>query len=41
MNLMPIIVMGSDHAGFRMKEFLKRNLQEAGYIVEDKGTNNE
>lgn len=41
MNLMPIIVMGSDHAGFRMKEFLKKNLQEAGYTVEDKGTNNE
>ncbi len=41
MNLMPVIVMGSDHAGFRMKEFLKRNLQEAGYTVEDKGTNNE
>lgn len=33
----PIIVMGADHAGWRMKEFLK----EEGYTVADKGTDSE
>ena len=35
------IVIGSDHAGFRMKEFIIKKLEEAGYTVEDKGTHNE
>jgi ribose 5-phosphate isomerase B len=32
------IVIGSDHAGFEMKEHLRTFLQEAGYDVMDKGT---
>ena len=37
----PIIVMASDHAGFRMKEFVKQQLEDAGYTVEDYGTHSE
>lgn len=32
------IVIGSDHAGFSLKEFLKKYLSEKGYVVIDKGT---
>lgn len=32
------IVIGSDHAGFPLKEFLKKYLSEKGYVVIDKGT---
>lgn len=35
------IVIGSDHAGFKMKQFLIEKLKEHGYEVEDKGTYNE
>lgn len=34
----PVIVVGSDHAGFRAKEFIKRYLAARGYRVEDVGT---
>ena len=33
------IAVASDHAGFDLKELLKRDLQEAGYAVLDLGTN--
>jgi ribose 5-phosphate isomerase B len=33
------IAVASDHAGFDLKEILKRDLQEAGYAVLDLGTN--
>lgn len=33
------IAVASDHAGFDLKETLKRDLQEAGYVVLDLGTN--
>ena len=33
------IAVASDHAGFDLKEILKRDLQEAGYDVLDLGTN--
>jgi ribose 5-phosphate isomerase B len=33
------IAVASDHAGFDLKETLKRDLQEAGYDVLDLGTN--
>lgn len=33
----PIIVIGSDHAGYAMKQFLIKNLEEEGYLIEDKG----
>ncbi|MEL6638391.1 MAG: RpiB/LacA/LacB family sugar-phosphate isomerase [Bacteroidota bacterium] len=33
-----IIVLGADHAGFAYKEMVKAWLLEAGYAVEDKGT---
>ena len=32
------IVIGSDHAGYRLKELIKRHLAKAGYIVIDVGT---
>ncbi len=37
----PRIVVGSDHAGFRAKETIKKYLQGAGYSVEDVGTHSE
>jgi ribose 5-phosphate isomerase B len=33
------IAVAADHAGFDLKEVLKRDLQEAGYAVLDLGTN--
>ncbi len=35
------IVVGSDHAGFALKEELKRHLRERGLAVEDLGTHSE
>ena len=35
------IVIGCDHAGFKMKNFLIEKLREEGYTVEDKGTYSE
>lgn len=35
------IAIGSDHAGFQMKEILKSYLQEKGYEVKDFGTYSE
>ncbi|HVO12431.1 MAG TPA: ribose 5-phosphate isomerase B [Vicinamibacteria bacterium] len=35
------IVVGSDHAGFALKEELKRHLQHRGLPVEDLGTHSE
>lgn len=32
------IVIGSDHAGFKMKQFIIKNLEKNGYVVDDKGT---
>ena len=32
------LAIGSDHAGFAMKEDLKKMLADLGYIVDDKGT---
>lgn len=37
----PSIVIGSDHAGFRAKETIKKYLVGAGYSVEDCGTHSE
>jgi len=37
----PRIVVGSDHAGFRAKETIKKYLQGAGYTVDDVGTHSE
>ncbi len=36
-----IIVLATDHAGFRHKEALKKHLVQAGYEVKDFGTNSE
>src|SRR5579872_5962941 len=33
------IAVASDHAGFDLKEILKRDLQQAGHVVLDLGTN--
>ena len=32
------IAIGSDHAGFELKEFIKSKLEQAGYTVTDFGT---
>jgi len=33
------IIIGSDHAGFEMKEMLKTFLEQSGHTIIDKGTN--
>lgn len=38
---METILIGSDHAGFAMKEILKTHLLDLGYEVKDYGTNSE
>jgi ribose 5-phosphate isomerase B len=37
----PRIVIGSDHAGFAVKESIRKYLQAAGYAVDDQGTSSE
>ena len=37
----PRIVIGSDHAGFRAKETIRKYLEGAGYAVDDAGTHSE
>ena len=37
----PRIILGADHAGYRLKETLKSFLAELGYSTEDLGTNSE
>lgn len=36
-----VIVIGADHAGYPLKQFLLRQLEKTGYVVEDAGTNSE
>lgn len=35
------IAIGSDHAGFALKEYIKRHLSEKGYFAEDFGCDSE
>ncbi|MBW3012348.1 ribose 5-phosphate isomerase B [Candidatus Woesearchaeota archaeon] len=35
------VIIGADHAGFKLKEELKKFLNELGYDVDDVGTENE
>lgn len=37
----PRIAIGSDHAGFSIKEIIRKNLEGAGYAVSDLGTSSE
>jgi ribose 5-phosphate isomerase B len=37
----PRIVIGSDHAGFAVKETTRKYLETAGYAVDDQGTSSE
>ena len=37
----PRIVIGSDHAGFLVKEAIRKYLVAAGYAVDDRGTSSE
>ena len=37
----PRIAIGSDHAGFSVKETIKKYLENAGYTVDDQGTGSE
>lgn len=37
----PLIVLGADHAGFRLKEAIKNHLRHSGYAIEDLGTHSE
>ena len=32
------IVLGSDHAGFELKEKIKQKLQSKGLVIDDRGT---
>lgn len=35
------VVIGSDHAGFLMKQYLIQNLKKLGFVIDDKGTYSE
>ncbi|CAD7772738.1 Ribose-5-P isomerase B [Candidatus Methanoperedenaceae archaeon GB37] len=35
------IIIGADHAGYKLKEFIKDILKKRGYEVEDVGTHSE
>lgn len=35
------IIIGSDHAGFALKEVIKAYLEQLEYVIEDKGTHSE
>ena len=37
----PRIVVRSDHAGFSIKEIIRKHLESAGYTVDDQGTSSE
>src|SRR5258708_37107969 len=37
----PRVAIGSDHAGFLVKETIRKYLEEAGYAVDDQGTSSE
>ena len=37
-SVKPRIALGADHAGFRIKEAIKKFLEDAGYTVHDAGT---
>lgn len=37
MNALPVIYLGSDHAGFQLKERIKSMLEHEGYSVHDEG----
>src|SRR5205807_4097597 len=37
----PRIAIGSDHAGFSLKEIIRKHLQSTGYVVCDLGTSSE
>ncbi len=39
MDSKKIIVLGADHAGYEIKEFIKEQLTNLGYALEDIGTN--
>ncbi len=38
MKRKPVIVVGCDHAGFGVKQYIKALLEEMGYPIEDVGT---
>ncbi len=40
-NMKKTIVIGCDHAGFKMKQFLIEKLKDNGYTIDDKGTYDE
>lgn len=40
-STMPRIAIGSDHAGFSVKETIRTYLESAGYVVSDLGTSSE
>ena len=36
-----IVVFGSDHGGYQLKEMLKKYAEELGYVIMDVGTSTE
>ena len=38
MKRIPLIILGADHAGFKIKEFIKRELLKKNYPLQDVGT---
>jgi ribose 5-phosphate isomerase B len=40
-SIKPRIAIGSDHAGFPVKEAIRKYLEGAGYTVDDQGTSSE
>jgi ribose 5-phosphate isomerase B len=38
MKTKPLIILGSDHAGLRIKEFIKNLLSKKNYLIKDVGT---
>jgi len=35
------IALGTDHAGFQLKELIKKHLESKGYVIRDFGTNSD
>jgi len=39
-DVKPTVALGADHAGYALKEVLRKKLEQYGYHLRDFGTNN-